>query len=139
MGRLDFTQDHRHDLLAAPNDRPHRNLRNFVRPCTPAHFLPHSMAAVLRLDDRLVEKIRQIIDVPVRTQDHVPATAAIAAIRPAFRHEFLPSKTGAPAPAFSGLCKNSYPIDEHESALVTSLKVDVVMISNLSLFNTSTH
>src|SRR5215467_1600528 len=139
MGRLDFTQDHRHDLLATPNNRPHRNLRNFVRPCTPAHFLPHAMAAVLRLDDRLVEKIRQIIDVPVRTQDHVTATAAIAAIGPAFRHEFLPSKAGAPTPPFSSLCKNFHPIDEHGSALVTSLTVQAVMISNLNLFSPSTN
>ena len=58
MGRLHFARDHRHGLLAAPNDRPHRNLYDFVRPCTPAHFLSHSMAAVLRLDDRLVEEIR---------------------------------------------------------------------------------
>src|SRR5205823_336287 len=91
MGRLHFAQEHRHGLLAAPNDRPHRNLYDFVRPCTPAHFFPHSMAAVLRLDDRLVEKIRQIIYMPVRTQDHVTASAAIAAIGAAFRYEFLPS------------------------------------------------
>jgi hypothetical protein len=59
---------------------------------------------------------------PVCSQDHVTTTPAIAAVRPAFRHKFLSSKTDASAPALSRLRKNFYPIDEHGFALVTSLK-----------------
>jgi hypothetical protein len=54
--------------------------------------------------------------VPIRLQDHVTATAAIATVRAAFRHKFFSSKTDAPTPAFSCLRENSYPIDEHSSA-----------------------
>jgi hypothetical protein len=49
----------------------------------------------------------------IRQQDHVTATSSISAVRPAFRHKFLPSKTDAPAPTFSRLYKNLYPIDKH--------------------------
>src|SRR5207248_3117812 len=63
---------------------------------------------------------------PVRTQDHLTATAAIAAIGPAFRHEFLPSKTGTPAPAFSRLCENLYPIDEHSGFKLPSARTHVI-------------
>src|SRR6267154_1325194 len=57
-----------------PNNRPHRNLYDFVRAATSAHFFPHPMAAVFCLNQGLVEKIGEIIDVPVRTQNHVTAT-----------------------------------------------------------------
>src|SRR5437016_9146102 len=63
---------------------------------------------------------------PVCTQDHVTATAPIAAIGPTFRHEFLPSKTGTPAPAFSRLCKNLYPIDEHGGFKLPSARTRVI-------------
>ena len=71
------------------------------------------MPAVFRLDHGFVEKIGKIIDMPVRPQDHVTATPAVAAVRPAFRHKFLSSKTDGSAPAVSRLRKNFYPIDEH--------------------------
>ena len=99
-----------------PNNRPHRNLYDFVRARAAAHFFPHPVPAVFRLDQGLVEKIGKIIDVPVRPQDHVTTPPTIAAVRPAFRHKFFTSETDAPAPACSRLCKNFYPIDEHGSA-----------------------
>jgi hypothetical protein len=49
----------------------------------------------------------------IRAKNHIAATSAIATVRSAFGHKFLPSKTDAPASAFTGLCKNFYPIDEH--------------------------
>ena len=49
----------------------------------------------------------------IRPQDHITAAPAISAVRPAFRHKFFPSETDAPAPAFSRLRKNLYPIDKH--------------------------
>jgi hypothetical protein len=56
------------------------------------------------------------------TQNHVAATAAVAAIRSTFRHEFLPPKTHATSPAVSGLRKNLDPIDKHFIGDVKPLK-----------------
>src|SRR5262245_1162945 len=71
------------------------------------------MPAFFSLNQRLVEEIGKIIDVPVCPQDHVTTPPAIAPVRAAFRHKFFSSKTNASAPAASRLCKNFYPIDEH--------------------------
>ena len=71
------------------------------------------MPAVLRLDERLVKKSGEIIHVSVGPENHVSTASTIAAIRPAFRHEFLPPKTDAPAPAVARLRKNFDPIDKH--------------------------
>src|SRR4029077_155694 len=96
-----------------PNDCPHRNLHDFVRTRAAAPFFPHPVPAAFRLEQGLVEEIGEIIDVPVRPQDYVTTTPAIAAVRPAFRHKFFSAKTDRPAPAFSCLHKNFYPINEH--------------------------
>jgi hypothetical protein len=69
--------------------------------------------AILCLDQGLVKEIGEIIDVPICPQDHVTTTSAIAAVRTAFRHKLLSSKTDTPASAVSRLRKNFYPIDEH--------------------------
>jgi hypothetical protein len=100
-------------LLAGPNDCPDWNLNDFVRTRASAHFFPHPVAAVFSLNQGLIEEIGEIIDMPVRPQDYVTTTPAIATVRPAFRNKFFPSKTDAPASAFSRLRKNFYPIDEH--------------------------
>jgi hypothetical protein len=65
------------------------------------------------LNDRLVEEIGEIINMPIRSQDHVAAASAIAAIGPTFRHKFLAPKTDAPAPALPGFRKNFHPINKH--------------------------
>src|ERR1700675_3414103 len=77
------------------------------------HFLAHSIAAAFRLDEGLVEKVREIINVPVRAQNHIAAATAIAAIGSAFRHKFLPPKTGRATTATARLRKNFDPIDKH--------------------------
>src|SRR5712671_3261057 len=66
-----------------PNNRPHRNLYDSIRARAAAHFFPHPVPAVLRLDQGLVEKIGKIIDVPVRPQDHITTSPTIAAVGPA--------------------------------------------------------
>jgi hypothetical protein len=71
------------------------------------------MAPILCSNDRLVEKISEIIDVPVGSQDNVAAASAIATVGPALRYKFLAPETDAPAPATSGLRKNFDPINEH--------------------------
>src|SRR5258708_32583936 len=88
------------------NDCPHWHLYHLGHRATAVHLLPLPMPAVLGLDDGLVKKIRKIVDVNVRAKNHVAAAAAIAAIRPAFRHEFFPAKTDAAASAVAGLAKN---------------------------------
>src|SRR5947207_3621369 len=109
-----------------PNHRPHRNLHDFVRAGATAHFLSHPVPAVLRLNQRLVEKICEVIDVPVRSQNHVTTTPSIAAVWPAFRHKFFSPKTDAPAPPFSRLRKNFYPIDEHDGFKLPSARTRVI-------------
>jgi hypothetical protein len=71
------------------------------------------MPTVFCFDEGLVEEIGEVIDVPVRPQNYITTTPAIAAVRAAFWHKFLSSKTDTPAPAASRLRKNFYPIDEH--------------------------
>src|SRR6476659_5394769 len=85
------------------------------------HLLPLPVRAVLCLDDRLVEKIREIIDVNIRAENHVAAAAAIAAIGSAFRHEFLAPKTHTTAPAVPSLGQNFDPIDEHKLNLAPAI------------------
>ena len=108
-------------LFRRPNNRPHRNLYDFVRARAAAHFFPHPVPAVFRLDQGFIEKIGEIIDMPIGLQDHVTTASTIAAVRATFRHKFLPSKTNAAASAFSCLCKNLYPIDKHFFGGVRSL------------------
>src|SRR5262249_11531008 len=100
-------------FFRGPNDGPHRNLHGFVRARASAHFFSHPMPTIFSPDQGLVEEIGEIIDMPVRPQNHVTTAPAIAAVRPAFRYNFFPSKTGGPASAFSRLRKNLYQIDEH--------------------------
>ena len=85
------------------------------------HFLALPVAAVPGLDEGLIKKIREIIDMPIRSQNHVPAASAITAIRSAFRHKFLPSKTHAPTAAIARLRKHFDSIDEHVSGEVKAL------------------
>ena len=95
------------------NDSPEWHFHNFVGTCAACHFLPHAVPAVFRLDDRLVEKVREIIDVNIGAKNHVAASATVAAIRSAFRHKFLPAKTHTTAPAIPSLGKNFDSIDKH--------------------------
>ena len=73
------------------------------------------MPAALRLDQRLVEEVGQIIDMRIGFQNDIAAPATIAAVGSAFRYKFLAAKTDAAPPAASGLGKNFDPIDEHTS------------------------
>ena len=77
------------------------------------HFLSHAVPAAFGFDDRFVEKVGKIIGVSIRAQDNIAATAAIAAIRSAFRDKFLPSKADAASAAAPRLRKNFNPIDKH--------------------------
>ena len=105
-----------------PDDRPNGHVHDFGRRGAAMHFLSHPMPAVLRLYDRFVKKIREIVDMSICTQNHVAAAAAIAAIRSTFRHKFLPPKTHATPPAVSSLRKNLDPIDKHFIGDVKALK-----------------
>jgi hypothetical protein len=107
-----------------PHNRPHGNFDDFVCPRTAGHFLPLPVASTLCFNDRLVEKIGEIIDVLVGSQDNVAAASAIATIWPAFGHKFFSPKTDAPASTLSGLRENFDPINEHafSALLVKALK-----------------
>jgi len=95
------------------NNRADRDLDHFRQSGTPVLFLPLSVHTALRLDDRLVKKIRKIIGVDIGPEDHIPAAPAIAAIRAAARDKFFAPKTDAPPPAIPGLGKNFYSVDKH--------------------------
>jgi hypothetical protein len=95
------------------NHRSNRYLHNLVRRRSSEHFLPHTVAAALCLDNRFVKKVCEIVDVRISFQNDIAAAPAIAAVRTAFRHKFLPPETDGPAAAVSGLGKNFDSIDEH--------------------------
>src|SRR5437870_13275153 len=85
------------------------------------HFLSHSVSAVLCFDDRLVEKVRETVNMPIRAQNDVAAATAVSAIGSTFRHKFLPPKAHRPAPATARLHKNFDPTDNHSSFPVKHL------------------
>ncbi len=99
------------------------------------HLLPHSVSAVLGLDDRLVEKIGKIVDVTIGAKDHVAAAAAVAAIRSAFRHKLLSPKTDRPAAAVSGLRKNFDSIDKHGLASLNRYIVEPLKRPAVKLYS----
>src|SRR5438045_1989571 len=84
------------------------------------------MSAVLRFNDRLVKKIREIIDMPIPPQNHIATASAIAAMRPAFRHNFLPPKTRAPTAIDSRLLKNFDSLNEHCAFTLPSAATHVI-------------
>src|SRR5262249_52835867 len=43
-------------LFSRPNDCTHRNFRDLIRACSSSHFLPFSMGAAFRFDDRLIKE-----------------------------------------------------------------------------------
>lgn len=116
-----------------PNNCSNRNFDDLVERRASVHLLPHSVAAGLCFDDRLVEKIREIVRVAIGAKDHVPAAAAITAVRPAFRDKFLPSKADAAAAAASCLGKNFDSIDKHFLNNPRLARVELVMFQSLSL------
>jgi hypothetical protein len=79
------------------------------------HFLSHSVTTAFRFDEWLVEKVGEIIDVPVCAENHISAAATVAAIRSTSRHEFLSPKTDRAAATASSLHKNFDSIDKHYS------------------------
>jgi hypothetical protein len=85
------------------------------------HFFSHAVLAVLRFDNRLVEKMREIINMSICPQDHVAAAPAIPAIWSALRHKFLAPKTHASTAAIARLRKHFDSIDEHVSGEVEAL------------------
>jgi hypothetical protein len=50
------------------------------------------VTAAFRLNDRFVEKVREIIDVPIRAENHIAAAPAVTTVGSTFRHKFLPPK-----------------------------------------------
>src|SRR5436189_6475513 len=100
-------------LFRMPDDRPNGHVHDFGRRGAAMHFLSHPMPAVLRLYDRFVKKIREIVDMSICTQNHVTAAPAIAAIRSSFRHKFLAPKTHATSPAVSSFLTNLDRIGHH--------------------------
>ena len=57
---------------------------------------------IRRTDPDDKTEIQQGVHVLVGQQDHIPAVAAVAAVRPAVLHEFLPMKGNAAVAAVSG-------------------------------------
>ena len=53
------------------------------------HFLSHAVSTAPGLEDRLVEKAGQVIDVRVGPKNNVAAPAAVSAVGTASRDEFL--------------------------------------------------
>src|ERR1044071_622555 len=97
----------------AINHCPDRHFNYFRPGCAAVLLLTLAVSAAPGLDDRLVEKIRQIIGVGIGAENHIPAAATIAAIRAPSWNEFFAPKTDATPPTVTSLGKNSYAIDKH--------------------------
>src|SRR6478672_4968483 len=67
-------------LIRWPNDGSHRHLHDLVRRGASIHFLSHSVAAAFRFNERLVEKIREIVGMTIGAKNDIAAAAAVAAI-----------------------------------------------------------
>ena len=80
---------------SAISNRADWDLDNFRGGSAPVLFFALSVRAAPCLDDRLVEKIRQIVSVDIGAENHVPAAAAVATVRAATRHEFFAAETDA--------------------------------------------
>ena len=65
----------------------------------------------------------------IRTQNHVAAPAAIAAVRSPLWDKFLSPKTDATAPSVAGLSEDLDPIDEHRSSKLTLRDPGVIQAS----------
>jgi len=108
---------HPHSAIHIPqlvNDRSNRNLYDFVRRIFAMHFFPAPMSAVFRLNERLVEKMSEMVGMLIGPQNNIAAAPAVTAIRSALGNEFLAPETDAPASALSGLRKNFDAIDKHD-------------------------
>ena len=76
--------------------------------------LPEGTTATrLGLQDRLEEKIGQLVGVRVCTKDNITAIATITAIRSSLGNKFLTAKAGGAIPSITCLRMNPDSIDEH--------------------------
>jgi len=108
-----FARGHFFSITGWPNNGADGDFHDLVRRGAPVHFFPHPVSAAFCFDDRLVEKIGEIVGVSIRVKNHVTAASAVSAVRPAFRYELLPPETHGTASAASGLNINFDPIDKH--------------------------
>ncbi len=111
-GYLNFFRPHPAAFILI-NNRSHRHFHHLRQRAAAVHLLPLPVSALFRLDDRLVEKVGEIVGVNVGAKNDVAAATAITAIGTAARHELLAAKTHAAASAVTGLGKNFYSIDKH--------------------------
>jgi hypothetical protein len=100
----------------AIHNRPDGNLDYFRDGGASVFLLPLPVCAAPGLDDRLVEKIRKIIGVDIRTENDISTATAIAPVRSAAWYEFFATEADAAPPAVTGLGKNFYSIDKHKGA-----------------------
>jgi len=101
-----------------PDDRPnrHQDPRRFGTPAL--LVLSLTVAPTLAADERFEKKRHQAGGIGTRHQHDIAALAAVAAVRPASRDEFLPAKTAAPVPSIACLCMDANLIDKfHQGKL----------------------
>src|SRR5258706_5978914 len=96
-----------------PDECSARNLHDPVLSCRSIHSL--AQAGVARFGDqtRRVELGDQIVQIMISLQNHVTATPAIAAARPALRYERLAMKRNASFAAVASVRENFDFIDKH--------------------------
>src|SRR3990170_6226978 len=104
------------------HNRAHRHLDFAVIAAPPIAVAPHAMLAAPRLVLLLIAQIEQCRQLRIGHGDDVASMSAVAAIGSAPRHELLPAKADAAAPAVTGEDVNFYFIDElHPFAQALSL------------------
>ena len=79
------------------------------------HVLPQAVLAVFRPPVVFAGEVQERVLVGLGLEVHVPAAAAIAAVRPPSGHELLPAEADATVAAVAGLDLNSGFVNEHST------------------------
>ena len=96
-----------------PNDRARGNLDDRL-PAVAARFpLARAGLAILGEDARFKIQGAQAVGVPVNFENHIPAPAPVAPIRPSLRHILVPDPVDHSIPPISRLRKDLYVVDKH--------------------------
>jgi hypothetical protein len=92
------------------------------------------MSTVPGFDNRLIEEARQIVSMTIRAKDHIAASASVATVWSALRHEFLSPKANRSPSAVSRLRKNFDSIDKHDVAPLNRYIVEALKQSGVKSY-----
>src|SRR6266511_4217265 len=102
------------------HDRTNRNSNHTVMAVAPLLVAAATVVTPFSCISSSIAEIQERAQVAVGHQDNIAPFAAVAPVRPSFRHVFLPTETDAAAPSITCPDKDFGFIDEHQRSMVTS-------------------